>query len=130
MSKPTTYDEYLPTIPEASRAKLDELRALVRAAAPEAEETISYGIPAFKLHGWLVYISGYLRHVSVSKLPDTFETFTGDLSACKTSKSTVQLPLDEPLPEKLLRDLIAHRIQMNLDNLANPRKPPARKPTE
>jgi uncharacterized protein YdhG (YjbR/CyaY superfamily) len=113
-SKPTTYDEYLERAPEQSRAKLDELRAIVRSAAPEAEEVISYSIPAYKFHGWLMYISGYKGHVSISMLPDTFETFTGNLSSYKTSKSAVQFPLDKPLPEQLIRDLIAHRVAMNL----------------
>lgn len=113
--KPTTFDEYLAIAPEASRPKVEELRRIVRDAAPDAEEVINYAIPAYKFHGWLIYISGYAKHVSISMLPDTFETFTGDLSGYKTSKSAVQFPLDKPLPEQLIRDLIAHRIEMNLN---------------
>lgn len=121
--KPTNFDEYLDQCPEPARAKIVELRSIIREASPDAEEVISYSIPAWKFHGWLVYISGYKAHVSISMPPETFESFPGDLSGFKTSKSTVQFPLDRPLPEALIRQLLAHRMEMNLANASKSSSP-------
>lgn len=115
---PASVDAYLETVPEAARSRVEELRRIVREAAPAAEEVISYAIPAYKQHGWLIYISGYAKHVSISMPPDTFADFPGDLSGYKTSKSTVQFPHDKPLPEDLIRKLIAHRLDLNLKQAA------------
>jgi uncharacterized protein YdhG (YjbR/CyaY superfamily) len=74
-TKPTTVDDYLEQFTGEAREKMDEIRRIVLDAVPDAEEVISYGIPAYKYHGWLIYFSAYTKHVSISMLPDTLRRF-------------------------------------------------------
>lgn len=112
--KVATVDEYLELFEGETKNKLTELRAIVKAAAPEAEEVISYSIPAYKLHGWLVYFSGYKEHVSVSFPPKTImQAFEKELAPYKSSKSTVQFPLNTPLPKELIAKMVKYKIKEN-----------------
>jgi uncharacterized protein YdhG (YjbR/CyaY superfamily) len=82
--------------------------------APDAEELISYQIPAFKYHGMLIYYSAYQKHVSVSTAPfKVFEVFEKELSPYKLSKSTVQFPLDQPVPYQLIGEMTKFRVKEN-----------------
>lgn len=113
--KVATVDEYLELFEGETKDKLLQLRAIIKAAAPEAEEVISYSIPAYKLNGWLVYFSGgYKEHVSVSFPPKTImEAFKEELVPYKSSKSTVQFPLGEPLPKELITKMVKYKIKEN-----------------
>jgi len=114
--KVTTVDEYIALFSGPASAKLHEIRRIIKATAPEAEEIISYSIPAYKYHGQLVFFSAYTKHVSISFPPHSiFEVFKAELSPYKYSKSTVQFPLDQGLPEDLIKHMVAYKMQENLE---------------
>lgn len=91
---------------------LQRLRAVVRSVAPEAVETISYGIPTFDLHGrHLVHFGRFTKHVGFYPTPSGTETFQAELAGYKSGKGSVQLKLDEPLPEDLIRQIVECRVR-------------------
>ena len=109
-SKATTIDEYIAEFPPETRAKLGELRALIRASAPDAVETISYAIPTFDLNGHLVHFAGYAHHVGFYPTGHGFDAFRDELQPYKSSKSSVRFALDEPLPVDLIRRVVEFRV--------------------
>lgn len=110
-----TVEEYLDSVPEPARAKLTQLRALIRAAVPaEATEVISYGIPVFKYKGSLVAYAAFAKHCSLFPMNGTLVAeFADDLQGYKTSKGTIQFPLDRPLPKALVRRIVKARLTQN-----------------
>jgi uncharacterized protein YdhG (YjbR/CyaY superfamily) len=109
-----TIDEYIAGFPEATQKLLNKVRSTMRKAIPKAEETISYGIPTFKLNGrYVVYFAGYKNHISVYPAPRENPEFKKELSAYKGGKGTVQFPLDEPLPLELITRITRFRLQIN-----------------
>ena len=106
----TTIDEYIGACPAGTRKVLKRMRALVGKAAPGATEKISYGLPTFFLDGNLVHFGGFERHVGFYPGPDTITAFAKELRPYETSKGTVQFPLDEPLPEDLVRRMVEFRV--------------------
>lgn len=110
-----TVDEYLSAFPAATKAKLKELRAAIKKAAPQAEESISYNIPAFKLNGMLVYYAGYKEHIGFYPTPSGIEAFKKELSVYKGAKGSVQFPLDKPLPLALVTKIVKYRVKENLE---------------
>jgi uncharacterized protein YdhG (YjbR/CyaY superfamily) len=107
-----TIDDYIAAFPAATRAVLEELRAIIRAAAPGAVETISYAIPTFDFDGrHLVHFAGYARHVGFYPTPGGIVAFAEELAGYKTSKGSVQFPLDRPLPADLIRRIVAFRVE-------------------
>lgn len=104
-------DEYIAGCPPDTRGVLEEMRSLIRAAAPEASETISYAIPTFDFHGThLVHFAGFAKHVGFYPTPTAAEAFAGELAAYKTGKGSVQFPLGEPLPADLIRRMVEFRV--------------------
>lgn len=98
-------DEYIKTFPAGKQAILKQVREAIRKAVPDAEEVISYQIPAFRLGGgWVFYYSMYTSHFSLACPPPfaAFKEFAKELSGYKQSKSAVNFPLDQPVPEKLI----------------------------
>jgi len=109
-----TVEQYISHFPEKVQQVLQEMRKAIRKNAPDAEELISYNIPAFKYHGMLIFYSAYQKHVSISTAPfKVFEVFRDALAPYKQSKSTVQFPLDKPLPAKLIGDMTRFRVKEN-----------------
>ena len=110
--RPTTIDDYLATVRGDRRALLDRLRATIRSIVPRAEECISYGIPAFRLHG--AVIAGFCaRAQGCSYLPfsgTTLAALAGDLRAYQRTKSSLHFGPDAPLPARLVRKLIQARV--------------------
>jgi len=105
-------NEYISAFPKATQKLLIELRAAVRKAAPEAEEMISYQMPAYKFLGRpLVYFGGYERHIGFYPTPSGVASFEKELSKYKRSKGAVQFPLDEPLPISLITKIVKFRIK-------------------
>lgn len=105
-------DEYIARFPSATQRLLRQMRALIRDAAPEATETISYGIPTFDLRGkHLVHFAGYTRHVGLYPGPSGIEAFADELAPYKSAKGSVRFPLAEPLPMDLIRRIVAFRVQ-------------------
>jgi uncharacterized protein YdhG (YjbR/CyaY superfamily) len=108
-----TIDEYIAQFPEATRDILEELRRVIRESAPEAEETISYGMPAFKHNGLLVYFAAWKNHIGFYPTALGIEAFEKALSTYKYSKGAIQFPLDEPIPFDLVKKIVKYRLQEN-----------------
>jgi uncharacterized protein YdhG (YjbR/CyaY superfamily) len=115
--KPLSIDEYMGLQPVAVRAKLEKVRAIIRSAVPEAEETISYGMPAYKLHGRIMlYFAGWKEHLSlypgngrlVAELAD-------ELKQYEVRKGTIQFPLDKPVPAKLITRIAKYRANQEAE---------------
>jgi len=112
---PATNDEYIAGFPAGIQQLLEQVRATIKKAAPEAEETISYGMPAFRYQGrGLVYFSAFKAHIGFYPIPSGMKAFKKELSSYKTGKSSVQFPLDEPMPLKLITDIVKFRVKENL----------------
>lgn len=114
MKKPTDTDEYLAGFPKEIRILLAQIRATIKKAAPKAEEIISYGMPAYKLNGMLVYFAGYKNHIGFYAVPTGHEAFKKELSVYKNGKGSVQFPLDKPIPLGLIAKLVKFRVAENL----------------
>ena len=109
-------NEYIAGFPESVRGILEALRATIKEAAPGAEETISYAIPAFKLKGrMLVYFAGFKNHIGLYPAPRGNEAFKKELSGYKGGKGTVQFPLNEPIPLPLVAKIVKFRAKENLE---------------
>jgi len=107
-------DEYLESVPADARAALEKLRQQIRAAAPRAQEVISYQIPAFKLDGRvLVWFAAFKNHCSFFPGAAAIKAFEDELSGYQTSKGTVRFLANKPLPATLVRKLVKHRVAEN-----------------
>ena len=118
-----TVDEYIGTFPEHVQEILESVRQAVRESVPEAEEVISYQVPAFKFHGWVLYMSAHTNHYSLSCPPPftVFDVFKKELSPYKVSKSAIRFPLDEPVPVELISGIAKYRANENAER-ANKKK--------
>lgn len=116
-AKPTTISAYIATFPAGTQSLLRVLRKTIKAAAPGAEEAISYGIPTFRLNNrYLVYFAGFKKHVSVYSAPAANKGFEKDYEPYYTSgKGTIQFPLDKPLPLELITKIVKYRIAENAE---------------
>lgn len=109
-----TVDEYIAGFPKDTQKLLKQLRSTIRRAAPQAEEVISYQMPAYNFYGRLVYFAAYEKHIGFYPMPSAIEKFKKQLADYNTSKGTVQFPLDEPLPLALITKITAFRVNENL----------------
>jgi uncharacterized protein YdhG (YjbR/CyaY superfamily) len=111
---PKNVEEYLARVPEPARGTLKKVRAAIRSAAPrEATETISYGMPAFKHKGVLVWFAAFKDHCSFFPTASVIETFKKELKGYPTSKGTIQFPTDKPLLTALIKSLVKARVAQN-----------------
>lgn len=108
-------DKYIAGFPPSTQKIMEQLRATIMKAAPEAEEVISYQMPAYKYHGMLVYFAGYKSHIGFYPTPSGIEKFKEELSVFKGAKGSVQFPLDKPLPLQLIAKIVAFRVKDNLE---------------
>lgn len=115
---PISIDTYISRFPPDVQEKLRKLREVIRAAAPEAQETISYRMPTFVLHGNLVHFAAYRSHIGFYPTPGGIEAFRVDLSQYKSAKGSVQFPLDKPLPYELIGRIVKFRVAENLRRAA------------
>jgi uncharacterized protein YdhG (YjbR/CyaY superfamily) len=122
MKKPSTIDEYIATFPAEIQSKLQLLRAAVKKAAPQAEEVISYSMPAFRLHGTLVFFAAHTNHIGFYPHGSGIEDFKEQLSGYKLSKGTVQFPFEEPLPLALIAKIVQFRVAENLQRAKEKKK--------
>lgn len=118
----TTIDDYLANVPPDAREKLQEIRQIVKEEAPGADEAISYRMPAFKLHGILVYFGAFKDHVGLYPTSSPMDAFREELAGYKTSKGAIQFPLDRPLPVPLIRRIVQYRVKENLERTEQKRK--------
>ena len=109
-----TMDEYINAFPEDIQIILEKMRQTIRKAAPEAIEVISYRMPGFKLNGSLVWFAALKNHIGFYPTSSGIETFKNELSPYKTSKGTVQFPLDKPIPYDLVEKIVLFRVKENL----------------
>ena len=108
---PKDVDEYLARVPEPARSTLKKIRAVIRSVVPpEATEAISYGMPAFKYKGTLVWFAAFSDHCSLFPTASVMEAFKNELRGFSTSKGTIQFPADKPLPLTLVKKLVKARV--------------------
>jgi uncharacterized protein YdhG (YjbR/CyaY superfamily) len=111
--KPTDIDSYIADFPETTQALLQQIRATIQAAAPEATETINYAIPTFVYHGNLVHFAGYKQHIGFYPGAAGIEAFKEEIRQYKWAKGSVQFPLNEPLPLDLVTRIVTYRLAQN-----------------
>jgi len=107
-------EEYILTFPPETQKLLEDIRAAIRKAAPDATETISYQMPTFKLNGKnLVHFAGYKKHIGFYPVPSGMVAFRKELSPYKQGKGSVQFPVDKPLPLDLVSEIVKFRVKEN-----------------
>jgi len=110
----TTIDDYIAGFAKDVQVILEELRATIGKAAPEAEETINYQIPTFTVKGNLVHFAAYKSHIGFYPTPSGIAAFKKELSAYEGAKGSVQFPIDKPLPLRLITKIVKFRVKENL----------------
>lgn len=103
-------DEYIDQFPEDVRSILERLRELVHEIAPEVRESISYGMPTFRLNGVLLHFAAFKHHIGLYPTPSAIEAFKDLLVGYELSKGTVRFPLDGPVPYDLIGNIIRFRV--------------------
>lgn len=106
-------DAYIAGFPKPVQVLLRKIRAVIRKAAPEAEEGIGYQMPAYTFHGPLIYFAGYGHHIGFYPGAAGLANFKKEIAAYKSAKGSVQFPLDEPLPLDLVTRIVAFRVREN-----------------
>lgn len=106
-----TIDEYIDSFPEPVQKMLKKIRGIVKETAPDAEEKISYKMPAFFLNKNLIYFAGYTKHVGLYPGVNAINAFRDKLAKYKFAKGSIQFPLDEPLPVELIKKIVEFRIE-------------------
>jgi uncharacterized protein YdhG (YjbR/CyaY superfamily) len=112
--KPQNIDEYIANFPKEIQELLESVRKAIRAAAPDAEEAISYQMPTFKLKGNLVHFAAFKHHIGFYPAPTGIEEFEQELSIYKGGKGSVQFPIDQPMPLDLISKIVKYRVEENL----------------
>ncbi len=107
-------DDYISIQTPEVQILLEQMRQTIKKAAPEAEEVISYNMPAFKYHGMLVYFAAYKNHIGFYATPTGHSEFEAELSVYKQGKGSVQFPLSQSLPWDLISRIVKFRVKENL----------------
>ena len=115
MKKPANVDAYIASFPPEIQMQLQQIRAVIREVAPSAEELISYGIPAYRLHGMLVWFAAHTNFISLYPRGSGIEEFKDELTGYKVSKGTIQFPPDKLLPLELIKQIVEFRVIQNLE---------------
>lgn len=113
--KPENVDSYISDFPPATQTKLADIRRTIRKAAQNAEECISYAMPAYKLNGMLVYFAGYAGHIGFYPGASGIAAFKDEFADYKYAKGSVQFPLNKPLPLKLITRIVRFRVKENTE---------------
>lgn len=111
---PLDVDTYIGQFPKPVQDYLQSIRSIIKKAAPEAEEFISYKMPAYKLNGPLVYFAAFKSHIGFFDIPTNNSDFDKELAAYKTGRGSVQFPLNKSLPVDLITKIVKFRVQENL----------------
>jgi len=109
--KYSSIDEYISGFPEETQKLLRQVRASIKEAAPEAAETISYGIPTFTLAGNLVHFAAFKNHIGFYPTSSGIEKFKEELSIYEGAKGSVKFPIDKPLPLGLISKIVKFRVK-------------------
>ena len=118
ISKPNNIDEYIATFPTDIQEILEQVRATVKKAAPEAKEAIKYAMPTFILNGNLVHFAAFKNHIGLYPTPGGIEAFQKELSVYKTAKGSIQFPLQQPMPLDLITKIVQYRVKENVKRAA------------
>lgn len=114
-----TVDEYIASFPEDVQAVLEKVRETIRKAAPEAEERIGYQMPAYRLHGALVYFAAWKDHWALYPANGSLvEAFAEELKPYEVAKGTIKFPYGRPVPVRLVRAIVKHRVAENIEAAA------------
>lgn len=130
MKKATSVNEYLEALPVEERDALERLRKIIRTAAPDAEETINYGMPTFKYHGMLVSFAAFKNHLSFFGMSaSVVDAHKKELQDYDTTKGSIHFTADKPIPAALIKKIVKQRMEENLQSsqMAG-RKPPVKRP--
>jgi len=119
---PKNIDEYIAGFPADVREILEKIRMTIRRAAPDAEEKISYRMPAFTLRGNLVHFAAYKNHIGLYPAPTGTVEFNKELSVYRAAKNSVRFPLDRPIPFDLISQIVKLRVKEDLDRAEASRK--------
>ena len=122
MNKPANVDAYINSFPADVQQKLEQMREVIRQNAPQSEEVISYGIPAVKYQGMLVWFGAHSNHIGLYPRGSAIEAFKDRLSGYKSAKGSVQFPFDKPLPLELIADIVKFRLLENLQKVKRSKK--------
>ena len=114
MKKPENIDEYIAGFPEETKEKLEQVRQLIRKTVPQSEEMISYGMPAFKLNGNLLWVGAFSKHIGFYPKVTGTEALKKELLNYKGTKGSVHFPLNEPLPIELITEMVRVRFSENI----------------
>ena len=114
--KPDTIDEYIHNFPKSIRIKLEQIRKIIKKAAPEAKEVISYRMPAFKMKSVLVYFAAFKDHISFFPTSNPIKVFAEELAEYETSKGTIKFPLDKKIPFELIAKITKFRLKEDIKN--------------
>jgi uncharacterized protein YdhG (YjbR/CyaY superfamily) len=117
MKKAANIDEYITNFDAETRTLLEQFRTTVKTVAPEATEAISYGIPAFKQNGMLVWFAAHTNHIGFYPRASAIEKFKKELSGYKGAKGSVQFPMSEPLPVDLIKEIVQFRLAENMQRI-------------
>ncbi|MBC8030211.1 MAG: DUF1801 domain-containing protein [Pyrinomonadaceae bacterium] len=110
---PATVDDYMAALPEHARVTLEKIRKAIKAAAPKANEVISYQMPMYKHHGMLIGFAAFKNHCSIFPGTGAIERHRDELKAYGTSKGTIRFPIGKPLPAALVKKLVKERVAEN-----------------
>ncbi len=111
--KPQNIDQYIAAQESFMRPKLQQIRKLIKKAAPDAEEVISYSMPAFKYHGILVYFAAYKHHLGFYAMKEVMTHFKQQVEGYQSGAATLQFGWDKPLPVKLIAEIVTYRMETN-----------------
>ena len=113
MKTAASVEEYIATAEPKAKKALRDIRKTIRAAAPKAEEVISYQMPGYKQNGMVVFFAGYKNHIGFYPTGSGIEKFKNEFAKYKWSKGAVQFPLDKPLPVALIKKIVKFKLQEN-----------------
>jgi uncharacterized protein YdhG (YjbR/CyaY superfamily) len=122
-SQRQTIDEYIADFPLEIQVMLEQIRATIRAAAPDASEAIKYGMPTFVQHGNLVHFAAFKNHIGFYPVPSGIEAFKTELSVYDQSKGTIRFPFGTPVPLELIARIVKFRLEENLRKATAKSKP-------
>jgi len=106
-----TIEDYIATFPPNVQIILQRIKQAIHEAAPQAQEVISYSMPAFKQKRILVWFAAFKNHIGFFPKVSAVETFKDRLTDYKTSKGTIQFPLDKPIPIALIKEIVKFRLE-------------------
>lgn len=111
---PKDIDEYIAGFPKDIQVILENVRATIREAAPDAKEAISYQMPTFKLNGNLVHFAAFKNHIGFYPAPKGIEVFKNELAGLVSGKGSVQFPINKPIPYETIAKIVQYRVAENL----------------